>query len=330
MRAIGNTAIFVIAYIILMIPTYVLPYFGSNSAIVGALSAALGLGPTPQWWMHMWCLATLIILAWMRGSYAGRAYLPIFPILATVFDLTPVINNIPLVPTTMHLLAIILGVMSKEPAVEADICRTARRTLVTFIGITGLSIAGIALFVSSSVLRSKLDKPLDRSTGQTKPAATSVSAVQETSTSAPNVTSTTIVLATPTTVIQATPTTVIQATSTTVISRPAAQVSTPARVQKGQTQEKSSTNIPNSVPLSHSRQPASESVSGAAQMPSNSGAINGMLDDGESCFAKKKYDCAITDAKSALLIDPSNARALALKQRAEAESKRAMESITIN
>jgi hypothetical protein len=38
-------------------------------------------------------------------------WLVIFPILAAVFDLFPGLSAIPLIPTVMHLLAIILGVV---------------------------------------------------------------------------------------------------------------------------------------------------------------------------------------------------------------------------
>lgn len=68
----------------------------------------------------------------------------------------------------------------------------------------------------------------------------------------------------------------------------------------------------------------------AAPSTANNDFVAGALDDGDACMAKKKYDCAITDAKSALRIEPGNARAQSLKQRAETEQKRALESITIN
>ena len=43
----------------------------------------------------------------------------VVPILATVFDLVPGLSAIPLVPTVMHLLAIILGVVGVKATVAA-------------------------------------------------------------------------------------------------------------------------------------------------------------------------------------------------------------------
>lgn len=108
--AFGNPALFAILYILLMIPTYWLPYMGSNSAVLNATGSAAGVGMNPAFWPHLGALALLIGVAWMRGKPIGKTWLVIFPILALVFDLTPGLNFIPLVPTVMHLMAIILGV----------------------------------------------------------------------------------------------------------------------------------------------------------------------------------------------------------------------------
>lgn len=102
---------FVVGYLVFMLPTYVLPYFGSNSAIVGAIGAAIGRGLTPQFWLHAWCLGMLVLVTSIRGKHIGKGWLLIFPVLAGFFDLVPVLNLIPLVPTVMHLLALILGAM---------------------------------------------------------------------------------------------------------------------------------------------------------------------------------------------------------------------------
>lgn len=115
-----NTPIFVSAYLALMIPTYVLPYFGSNSAIVNGLGAGLGRGLTPMWWLHAWFLAMLVVIASLRGKSIGKRYLLLFPALAMAFDLVPLMNMVPLVPTVMHLAAIILGVMGTVPASDAS------------------------------------------------------------------------------------------------------------------------------------------------------------------------------------------------------------------
>jgi hypothetical protein len=122
-KVLGNPVVFVLLYILFMLPTYYLPYVGSNSAVIGALgqvgAATADANPlagiNPAFWLHLGSLIVLLILAWFRGAVIGKKWLIIFPILAAVFDLTPGMNLIPLVPTVMHLLVIILGVAAAAP-----------------------------------------------------------------------------------------------------------------------------------------------------------------------------------------------------------------------
>jgi len=111
MKFFANAPVFAIVYILFMLPTYYLPYVGSNSSALNALGAAAGAGLNPAFYWHLIALLVLIVAAWFRGTFIGKKWLVIFPILATVFDLTPGLSAIPLVPTAMHLLAIILGVV---------------------------------------------------------------------------------------------------------------------------------------------------------------------------------------------------------------------------
>lgn len=111
MTVLKNPIAYVSSYIGLMILTYILPYLGSNSSIVNSASAATTGRMNPMFWLHLLILVGLCVLAWYRGGYIDKKYLIIFPLLALVFDLVPGLSLIPLVPTVMHLLAIILGVM---------------------------------------------------------------------------------------------------------------------------------------------------------------------------------------------------------------------------
>lgn len=119
-KALGNAPVFVIAYILFMLPTYYLPYVGSNSAVVGALGAAAGAGINPAFWVHLGAMLVLCFLCWVRGAYVSKAWLIIFPILAVVFDFVPGLSAIPLIPTVMHLLAIIMGVVGAKAAIPAQ------------------------------------------------------------------------------------------------------------------------------------------------------------------------------------------------------------------
>lgn len=147
-----NTLAFVIGYVILMIPTYVLPWLGSNSAVLNVIGAAIGHGMTPQWWAHAWCLVMLVLLTWARGDFIGKKYLPVFPFLAAVFDLTPGLSMIPLIPTVLHLVAIILGVKVgiQQPVFEGVANPVSRRAGMLAGLMTAAAVFGSVLFVSTS------------------------------------------------------------------------------------------------------------------------------------------------------------------------------------
>lgn len=118
MKFLGNAVVFVILYLLFMLPTYYLPYLGSNSAVVGAVGATAEAGITPAFWLHLGALIVLCVVTWFRGVLVDKKWLIIFPVLATVFDLAPGLSLIPLIPTVMHLLAIILGVVGVKTAPE--------------------------------------------------------------------------------------------------------------------------------------------------------------------------------------------------------------------
>lgn len=163
-----STPAYVAIYLVLMVPTYILPYFGSNSALVNAFSAALGMGPTPQWWAHVWCLTMLTLLGWLRGNAIGKAYLPVFPVLAAVFDLTPGLSAIPLLPTLLHLAGIILGAMgvasvtseTSSRDTEFVLLRKARiiAGLATIFAIGGSTLFSVTMSRASNGLQN-LSKP---------------------------------------------------------------------------------------------------------------------------------------------------------------------------
>ncbi len=149
---------FVITYLLLAVPTYILPYFGSNSSWVNAFSAAMGLGPTPQWWMHVWFLVILTTLSWLRGRVMGKGYLPVFVVLAAIFDMTPGLSLIPAIPSLMHLVTIIVGctgkaVMAEAAEVEGAISRmrgAGRKAMITATLATVFAVAGSLMFVMTA------------------------------------------------------------------------------------------------------------------------------------------------------------------------------------
>lgn len=64
--------------------------------------------------LHLALLFLLILIAWFRGRKAEKGWIAVFPFLALIFDLVPLLNLIPFVPTVMHLMAIILGVSARR------------------------------------------------------------------------------------------------------------------------------------------------------------------------------------------------------------------------
>lgn len=87
------------------------------------------------------------------------------------------------------------------------------------------------------------------------------------------------------------------------------------------------TTVAPKIPEQPTAQP-SATVSNAK--PFSNSVVTDMLDDADACIASKKFDCAITNARSALRIEPGNTRAQSVRQRAEAEQQRALQSISIN
>lgn len=115
-RALGNAPVFVVAYIIFMLPTYFLPYVGSNSFVLQGLSAAVKGELVILFLLHLGSMLILCFLCWVRGEYVNKKGLLILPVLAIVFDFVPGLSLIPMIPTMMHLLAMILGVVGAQRA----------------------------------------------------------------------------------------------------------------------------------------------------------------------------------------------------------------------
>ena len=116
LKWIANAPTYAVLYLLFMVPTYLLPYVGSNSAALNAYGKSVGIGFNPAFWWHLVLLLVLCVLAWARGTYVAKTWLIVFPIIASAFDLIAGLNLVPFVPTIMHLCAIIVGVSSQKTA----------------------------------------------------------------------------------------------------------------------------------------------------------------------------------------------------------------------
>jgi hypothetical protein len=105
-KFITNPAVCAFLYVGLMVPTYILPYLGSNSYLVNMVTESYIL-----FLVHAAIMLIMVGIVWFRGNAINKKWLVTFPVLALLFDLLPAINNIPMVPTAMHLLGLIYGLV---------------------------------------------------------------------------------------------------------------------------------------------------------------------------------------------------------------------------
>jgi len=119
LKFVANTVMYVVGYTVLMVPTYILPYMGSNSLLINSAAAVAGAGVFALLLIHLAFLGALVLLAWARGKLIGKGWLVGLPIAAAMFDIVPGLSLIPLAPTVFHLAAIIVGVKDERKPVGA-------------------------------------------------------------------------------------------------------------------------------------------------------------------------------------------------------------------
>lgn len=108
---------FLVLYLLAMLPTYVLPWFGSNSLLAQTVYAGSGTGAGLMLgFIHGLFLAALVYLASARGRTNGRGAMVALAIVAAIFDMAPLLSAIPLVPTVLHVITLVLGSMGRDAA----------------------------------------------------------------------------------------------------------------------------------------------------------------------------------------------------------------------
>jgi hypothetical protein len=141
----SNTVAFVTAYLLCMLPTYYLPYAGSNSVVVQGLTTAVTGKTTGAFWFHLAFSLALICIAFCRGPYLNKNWLATMPVLAAFFDLTPGLSSIPLIPTVAHILAVVFGVSGKIDTAY----KPSQQKLLVSVCLVGICIL-IGLFRTTS------------------------------------------------------------------------------------------------------------------------------------------------------------------------------------
>jgi len=116
LKIVVNPVMFVVCYVVLMTPTYFLPYMGSNSLLLTAAASGASGQVYPLFLIHLAFLVGLAVIAWARGSLIHKNWLVALPIAAGLFDMLPFLSLIPMVPTILHLATIILGVKEERTA----------------------------------------------------------------------------------------------------------------------------------------------------------------------------------------------------------------------
>ncbi len=357
-RLMKITPVFLVAYVLMMIPTYVLPLFGSNSSVAtlvgGAIGGKGGVFP-PQWWAHMFVLAVLVVIAWARGmNFAGKSYLPAIAFLAALFDMIPGLRMIPLVPTVFHLLTLVLGVVGcvekKEEEFPIKVAAWRQPTGVLALCVV-VAIVGTSWSVWSMATRqSNEDKVTNMfyggHGGAKAPGKANTKADDEKVTSMffgpsskgkeksekaapapavevaekPAAVKSEVDNLKPAAVAKAEPAPAVKAE----VVAPAADTAAKSTVDaKTVSETKPVTNAVMDKPKKVTAEPKVAAVS------ANSAAVADFLSEGRTCMRAKRYDCAISQAKAALRLDGENMVARKMLAQAKAEQRAAMDSIEI-
>jgi len=71
-------------------------------------------GTNYLFWVHLSFFVLLVLIAKLRGRIIQKKYLSVFPSVALIFDLVPLLNIIPFVPSILHLFTLSRGIWSTK------------------------------------------------------------------------------------------------------------------------------------------------------------------------------------------------------------------------
>ena len=109
-----TTPVFIIIYVVLMIPTYVWNYIIAVDAI------ASEAGQINFTWNIIQIINYLLltVVAFLRGRRVGKGYIAAFPFVGGIFDV--ILIFIPFVPTVMNIVTIVLGAQGGKASTRSS------------------------------------------------------------------------------------------------------------------------------------------------------------------------------------------------------------------
>lgn len=179
---------FLLFYLLAMVPTYLLPYFGSNSLLgqtMWATHTQTG-GGLMFTGFHAGALIACIFLAWARSVVNGKRTLMALPIIAAMFDMVPLLSIIPLVPTVLHIITLVWG-FDESDELESldDVASPARHPILMLLLIGGMTFLG-SFLVAGAATAPFVAKDLSAAVGsRPSPAASATASAPPAPTSAP-------------------------------------------------------------------------------------------------------------------------------------------------
>ena len=372
-RLMKITPVFLVAYVLLMIPTYVLPIFGSNSSfatLVGGAVGGLGGAFPPQWWAHMFVLAVLVVVAWARGmSFVSKSYLPALAFLAALFDMVPFLRIIPLVPTLLHMLTLVLGIVGcvakKEDEFPATVAVWRRPASVlamcTVIAVVGTSwsvwsmtdrrsdeekVAEMFFGVQGNGNKSKTPAkantkaddekvfnmfygPSSKDNAKSEKAAPAPAPVV---TEKPATAKTDVAVVKPAAPVAETAAPVVKAEPVAVAKvepAPAVKAEPVSAAPAATPTADKAVNRVAEAKPAAADKPKKATSERKPVASANAAVVADFLSEGRTCMSAKRYDCAISQAKAALRLDGENATARKMLAQAKTEQREAMDAIEI-
>jgi hypothetical protein len=95
-----------LAMLVSFIPTYILPYYGSNSSLLNAAALALVGNLLITFWLHLFVYGFATLLMWFSHRGISKLWV-IAPVFAAILDLTPGLSSLPFLPTLLMVISLV-------------------------------------------------------------------------------------------------------------------------------------------------------------------------------------------------------------------------------